>query len=340
MVLSLMCSVVSLSAIAQTDSDKPMSAKSLAALITELKEVVSKNAPDQKDAALVAEKWDKRQDLAGKTKSAVINLLFQDVRAVIKDSGVHYQIYSIFAFYKRIPDETPSVKTEKTEVGKSKPKAVERLTAITFGNHPYALIEQELAKYPGTKDIKEEEERVRKSTFEGFDEALQVNTKLTADQKAFVRANFDQIFKLTDKITEEAIRKNFPTEEWIIDGLDRAFAKNFTLKELNTLIVYLDSDQGQQVLKYVRQTNIEQMITGNGGKLTITEADKAEHDKFVATPLGKRFMKAYLKDTIAYVDAKNNEVRSKDPNADGFAIYEKESLNNLFNKFVADNYKK
>src|SRR5215210_7328973 len=103
--LVLLCSISSFSAMAQTDSGKPMDAKSLTALVEELKGVVSRTELDEKNAALVSEKWDRRKDLAGKTKRDVINLLFEDVKSVIKDSGLQYQIYSIFSFYKRIPDD-------------------------------------------------------------------------------------------------------------------------------------------------------------------------------------------------------------------------------------------
>ena len=68
--------------------------------------------------------------------------------------------------------------------------------------------------------------------------------------------------------------------------------------------------------------------------------DQAEHDGFVATPVGKRFENAYMHDTIAYEEAKENAVRASVPNADGFAIYRPANLNKLFDKFVAENYKK
>lgn len=338
--LLLLCSMFSLSAMAQTDSDKPMDAKSLTALIAELKEVVSKNTPDEKESKLVAEKWDKRKDLAGKTKKEVINLLYGDVKSVIKDSGILYQIYSMFSFYKRIPDESPSAQTQKTKVATSKPVAVKQLVELTLRMHPYVGIEEQLASLPGTKDIKAEEERVRKVRIEGFDDALKVNNKLTPEQKSFVRANYDQLIKIADKITEDAINKNFPTEQWINEGLQKSYTAKFSQTELTSLIAYFQGTAGKQVLKYVRLTQMAELITGNGGKLDYTEADKAEHDKFVATALGKKFMAAYLQEAIAYEQSKENAVRSGNPNADGFAIYETENLNKLFNKFVAENYKK
>src|SRR5919205_1222940 len=101
----LSCSISSVSVMAQTNDAQPMTDQARTALVEELKEVVAKATPDAKDAALVAERWDKRTDLKGKTKKEVINLLFEDVRAVIKDSGTLYELYSTFALYKRMPDD-------------------------------------------------------------------------------------------------------------------------------------------------------------------------------------------------------------------------------------------
>jgi hypothetical protein len=327
LVLSLMFSVFSIGTMAQ---DKPLTANALAGLITELKEVVSKNARNENETKLISAKWDKRKDLTGKTKSAVINLLWADVKSVIKDSGVQYQIYSIFSFTKQIPDE---------QFG-SKLKSVEKLVDLVFMSHPYINIDEQIAGLPGTKEIKDEEERVRKVRLEIFDEALKVNKKLTSKQKAFVKANYERLSKMVDEKIDATISLNFRSEQWVQEGMEKIFAERFTAEEINDLTTFFGSDKGQQVLNYVRQTEMEQLITGNGGKLDFTEADKAEHDKFVATELGKKFITAYLKETNEYEALKEGEVRRNVPNADGFAILEPANLNKFFNKFVADNYKK
>ena len=338
--LVLLCSMFSFSAPAQTVSDKPLDATSLAALIKELKEVVSKSAPDQKDAALVADRWDKRTDLAGKTRKDVINLLYKDVKAVITDSGVQYQIYSIFSFYKRISDEPASAPTQKANGATSKPERVNRLVELTYPMHPYVGIEAQLASLPGIKDVKAAEEEDRKNRIAGFDEALKVNDKLTPDQKSFVQANYDELIKIADRITEDAINRNFPTERWVKEGLRQSYAAKFSGRELAELVDYFQGTAGRQVLKYVRISNMAELITGNGGKLDYTEADKAEHAKFAPTPLGKKFMTAYIHEAEAYEKRKEEAVRTGNPDADGFAIYRPENLNKLFNKFVSENYKK
>ena len=132
-------------------------------------------------------------------------MLYEDVKSVITDSGTQYQIYSIFSTYKLIPDESFSGQTPAKTKAHTKPEAVGQLTALTFPMHPYIGIEQELANLPGAKDVSAAKAEDRKNRIEGFAAALKINNKLTAGQKSFVRANYDQLSKITDQITEEAI---------------------------------------------------------------------------------------------------------------------------------------
>jgi hypothetical protein len=90
--------------IVQKTSDKPMEAKAREDLIEELKGIVARFTPDKNEAKTVAKKWDQRKDLTGKTKKEVIDLLYEDVKNVIKDSGIQYLIFSTFSFYKNIPE--------------------------------------------------------------------------------------------------------------------------------------------------------------------------------------------------------------------------------------------
>ncbi len=334
--LVFLSSIFGLSAMAQ---DKPLDAKSRTALIAELKGVIARAEPDEKKSAMVARKWDARKDLTGKTKTQIINLLYKDVKSVITDSGTQYEISSMLSMYKQMPDESFSGQTKSTSGATSKSEAVKMLVDLTFDSHPYVGIEAELAKLPGIKDAEAAKAEDRKNRVEGFDAALKTNNQLTADQKAFVRANYDRLIKMTDKITEDAINKNFPTEQWIKEGLSQSYSKDFTAKELVDLNAYFQSPEGRQVLKYIRQTKMAALITGNGGKPDFTAQDKAEHDKFAATATGKKFVAAYITEAKAFEQRKENEAYSK-PDADGFAIYEPANLNKLFNQFVKDNYKK
>ena len=92
--------ILSIGVSAQKKSDEPMGDEAAIALLKELDGVVKRLSPDKEEARQVCEKWYKRKNLGKKTKSQVIDLLFEDVKSVIKDSGTQYQIYSVFAFYK------------------------------------------------------------------------------------------------------------------------------------------------------------------------------------------------------------------------------------------------
>jgi hypothetical protein len=338
LVLGLLA-ISGISVSAQT-ADRPLDAGSMAALVKELKEVVSNSAPVPSEAAAVAEKFDKHTDLVGKTKRQAIDMLWADVKSVITDSGTRYQIYSIFAFSKTIPDAMFSPKAPKPDPPMAKPASVIKLVEMTYRMHPYVNIDEQLASLPGSKSVKADADEQQRNRIAGFEDALKMNKRLSADQKAFVRNNFGTLSAAADKITENAIKTNFPTERWIREGLQKNYTSKFTGKELTDLIAYFKAAEGQQYLKYVRLTNMAQMITGNGGTVDLTDADKAEYDKFVATPLGTKFNAAFMKDAIAYEQSRENAVRAANPNADGFAIYQPANLNKLFNKFVAENYNK
>ena len=249
-----------------------------------------------------------------------------------------FSVLSLGAMAQDKPNKPADSQAETTDIS-TKPQLVEQVVVLTFPKHPSVGIDYLLGTLPGTKDTEAAKAEARKNRIEGFDAALKVNTKLNAAQKAFVRANYDKLIKITDKITDDSMKKNFPTWDWIREGLGKSYSAEFTLPELNQLSDIFYAWEGQQVLQYLQQIQRTEIITRNGGKLKYTDAEKAQYDKFVATPIGKRFMKAYLDDAIAYAQGKENDVRSKIPNADGSAIYETANLNKLFNKFVAENYK-
>ena len=321
------------------ERQKGMAKTQISALLKELKDVVSKNAPDKIEAKQVSELWDKRKDLVGKTKSEVIELLFVDVKSVIKDSGIQYQIYSIFSFYKMIPDE-PVVKPNKDLTKMSKAELVDRLIEATFQFHPFVGGDEEIATYPKFDFTTAAEAYDKQMRIESFDDALKVNNQLSPDQKTFVRANYEQLLKITDEITQDIVRKNFPRERWIREGLEKSFAGGFSAKQLIHLIEYFEKPAGMEALKYIRLSNLEELINAEGGEVKYTDIQVSSYKEFNSTAIGKQFIEAYIDEAATYEQAKEDEVRENDPNADGFDIYEPENLNKIINKFVEDNYKK
>ncbi len=76
-----------------------------------LKETLTPIANGQASYNAITQRWDGRRDLAGKTKSQVIDLLYEDVKMVVTNSGIRYQISQVFSLYHRMPDSQFSAKT-------------------------------------------------------------------------------------------------------------------------------------------------------------------------------------------------------------------------------------
>ena len=191
--LMILCAVFSFSAMAQSDTGKPLAAKTLAALVAELKGVVARTATEAGESEMVARKWDARRDLAGKTKLAVINLLFEDVKSSVEDSGTQYQISSIFGMYKVMPDD--AIKAETPAAKAVELAAINKLVKLTYRTHPYVGIDETLNVLPGAPDDQAAVDKAREGRIAGFEEALKVNDQLTSAQKSFVRANYDLLKK-------------------------------------------------------------------------------------------------------------------------------------------------
>lgn len=92
-----------------------LNATQLANLVVGLKGALQENlAPTstgQQSYATITQRWDARRDLGGRSKTQVIDMLYQDVMAVIKNPQLQYQVSQVFAFYKRMPDSQFSAKT-------------------------------------------------------------------------------------------------------------------------------------------------------------------------------------------------------------------------------------
>ncbi len=100
--------------------DSPLNSQQLANLVNGLKGALQENLAmvENKNGTkftAITRKWDARRDLAGKSKSSVIDLLLQDVKSVVTDFGMQYQISQVFLFYNQIPDSQFSAKTAPSD---------------------------------------------------------------------------------------------------------------------------------------------------------------------------------------------------------------------------------
>lgn len=89
----VMCLVFSFSAAAQTKDDQPLDAEAVSALVDELKEGLPEFINDEEKVTAITEKWDAREDLAGKTRYEIIKLFRDDVDSVETDKKLVLRIW-------------------------------------------------------------------------------------------------------------------------------------------------------------------------------------------------------------------------------------------------------
>ncbi len=78
------------------------------------------------------EKWDERQEVAGKSKGQAIDLLYQDVKTEVTNSAMRYQVFQVFSFYKQKPDSQFSNKTSFTDPRDGQVYGIKKLGNLTW----------------------------------------------------------------------------------------------------------------------------------------------------------------------------------------------------------------
>lgn len=95
--LLLICVIFSFAAMARTQHEAPLDADAVSALIDELKDGLANQIEDEDTVNAITEKWDAHEDLAGKTKSQILKILFADVKSVVADKQTQDSIWASWA---------------------------------------------------------------------------------------------------------------------------------------------------------------------------------------------------------------------------------------------------
>ena len=81
------------SAVPQATPEETLDDEAVSALIDELKGGLSDQIEDEDQATAITDKWDAHEDLAGKTRQQILNLLFADVKSIVEDKKAQDSIW-------------------------------------------------------------------------------------------------------------------------------------------------------------------------------------------------------------------------------------------------------
>jgi hypothetical protein len=91
--LALMCVMFGFGAMAQDNSNTPLDEDAAAALVEELADGLPDLIDDEAAVTKITDKWNAREDLVGKTTAQILNILFADVKSVVRDAETQKNIW-------------------------------------------------------------------------------------------------------------------------------------------------------------------------------------------------------------------------------------------------------
>jgi cold shock protein len=106
-------SAKAVSAVPQATPEEPLDDKAVSALIDELKGGLSDQIDDEDQVTAITEEWGAHEDLAGKTRKQILNLLFADVKSIVKDKKAQDSIWKAWTSEEESAVETPTVLPQK-----------------------------------------------------------------------------------------------------------------------------------------------------------------------------------------------------------------------------------
>jgi hypothetical protein len=199
------------------------------------------------------------------------------------------------------------------------PKLLEKLIKVTSDGHPFRKDLKDLLTLPAPDPAK---------VAEKFDPALAENTQLTAEQKQFIKANYDKLGLIVNDKMVVVTGKHVKFGDWLTAYLTQTYPKELTPEEMQNWITFFEPSEGKLILKTI--FTIPQP----------TDADsQALMQKFEKNPIGIKFISIFGDALNTYIQAKMGGVE-----ATVKGEYEKlllpAELNKMFNQFVAENFKK
>lgn len=152
-----------------------------------------------------------------------------------------------------------------------------------------------------------------------FNKSLQENTSLTADQKAFAKANYEKLSDILEARKKALAEKLMPTDVWEKDNLTTLFTNDLSIEEIKNISAFLQTPAG---------TDLMMNKTGN-----------SESDKFSATVTGSKFLTILNKEANRLYYSKLDAATDKYVE-ESSKLTAPTALNKMINEFVASNYKK
>ncbi|MBS1793121.1 MAG: hypothetical protein JSS81_04665 [Acidobacteria bacterium] len=206
--------------------------------------------------------------------------------------------------------------------------AVAALVKATLNAHP-SVTERSMAARPVAPNKNEAAEKTGYAN--SLAAAIDGDDRLQPPQKAFAKANAD---RLVERMSREALRireRNTDPDRLLRDSLRARYA-GFSLRELNDLSKYFETEDGHNTLRYLAKIPLRRK-----GEISDSASDEmTAYDRFIRTPLGTKFFDIFI--TAVEKDLAARTTAGKAKMKDELARLGGSGATRIVDEFVAENF--
>lgn len=228
-----------------------------------------------------------------------------------------------------------------------KKEVIKKVEAKKLEEWKRTLTKEDLEKYEQEQEQRQVELKELEKTMEemflkegreAFDRALVQNKNLSKDEKSFVKANYPELLEIWKKMVWERVDREFETEDkkyeieterLIREGLQISLTKHYNARELNDLIIFFQSPEGQKVLSAYDLSAV------NENKFDfMTPEQAAAFEEFTKSPTGKKFIKVHFEEPTDHLNDNESRIFTDEKPDPAKEVAE---INKMFERFVKDN---
>ncbi len=185
---------------------------------------------------------------------------------------------------------------QKSDDISTKQEAVKKLTALSYPMQIYA----------SPKYVLREELLTAAALREMFDKVLKDSNDFTSEEKKFLKENYEELLKIVKKeFYDIAESDNKLRVKFAIESFEKSVAENLTLKEINELLSFFQSSEGERTLKllYPPQEDVAARNTLDENDPKLKELQE-KLKKFEESPVGKKYYKILSAEPTIYAEEK------------------------------------
>lgn len=179
----------------------------------------------------------------------------------------------------------------------NKAQLVNEIVEQTFSAFPLETLEAEIEKVK-----KESSEKFKIEIPELLISKVEENTEFSNERKEEIKAKVPAFGESFGNKVSEIITKDLNVNLWLKEALADDFTKNFTVAQLRKISSFMKGKNGKaffEAVKAIAKNESKESIENK-----ITDKQAIEIDKFMKSPVGKKFMNLFAKDTEIFLAAK------------------------------------